>query len=370
MADNSAARPRPLDLKALSSALEAAGQPWEMAYTSITALEEDERVLRLGVPPRPELEDSAAVDAATAIAAKAENIGAPAAFDVRNVGGVSYDSPVKDQGGCGSCVAFGTAGTTEVVFRYSRRTTMPIDLSEAHLFYVYARGEGQNCSTGWWPDHALTHAKATGVTFEDYYPYVAGDQDGKTKINSDWPQRLAKVTDWANISSNALQMKEDISKYGAVTACFNVFQDFFSYRTGVYRHVTGTLAGGHCVILIGYDDAQSCWIARNSWGLGWGDSGYFRIGYGECGIESFQTCAVRGVTVSAWLPNQLITGLWSNEVDANLWAYGAQRGWLKLDSGSPVTSHAMASELAAAKALGRPVGLYENNGNVTQIYAW
>jgi len=30
----------------------------------------------------------------------------------------------------------------------------------------------------------------------------------------------------------------------------------------------------------------------------------------------------------------------------------------------------MLSELAAAKALGRPVGLYENNGSITQIYAW
>jgi C1A family cysteine protease len=359
-----------LDLKALSNALQDAGQPWEMAYTSITALDEDERRIRLGVPPRPELEETAEVDAAAATAAKAESVGAPAMFDVRNVNGVSYDTAVKDQGGCGSCVAFGTAAASEVVFRYSRRTTMPLDLSEAHLFYVHARSEGQTSATGWWPDRALTHAKATGVTFEDYYPYTAGDQDGKSKINPDWPNRLAKVTDWANISSNALQMKEDISRNGAVTACFNVYQDFFSYRSGVYRHITGRLAGGHCVVLIGYDDAQSCWIARNSWGLGWGDSGYFRIGYGQCGIESYQTCAVRGVSLGAWLPNQLVTGLWSNEYDANIWAHGAQRGWLKLDGVSPVTSHAMMSEIAAAKALGRPVGLFEDNGSVKQIYAW
>jgi C1A family cysteine protease len=371
MADSSErSQAQALDLKELSNALQGAGQPWEMAYTSITSLDEGERRIRLGVPPRPELEETAEADAAAALAARAESVGAPAAFDVRNVSGVSYDTAVKDQGGCGSCVAFGTAAATEVVFRYSRRTTMPLELSEAHLFYVYARSEGQTCSTGWWPDRALAHAKATGVTFEDYYPYTAGDQDGNSKINSDWPNRLAKVTDWANISGNALQMKEDISRYGAVTACFNVYQDFFSYRSGVYRHITGRLAGGHCVVLVGYDDAQSCWIARNSWGLGWGDSGYFRIGYGQCGIESYQTCAVRGVSLGAWLPNQLVTGLWSNEYDANIWAHGAQRGWLKLDGVSPVTSHAMMSELAAAKALGRPVGMFEDNGSVKQIYAW
>jgi len=124
------------------------------------------------------------------------------------------------------------------------------------------------------------------------------------------------------------------------------------------------------VVLIGYDDGQGCWIARNSWGAGWGDSGYFRIAYGECGIETFQTCAVYGVNLRAWLPDQQVVGLWSNEADANVWAYGAQRGWLKLDSGSPVTSHAMLSELAAAKALNRPVGMFEDAGTVKQIYAW
>ena len=134
--------------------------------------------------------------------------------------------------------------------------------------------------------------------------------------------------------------------------------------------MSGNLAGGHCVVLIGYDDGQGCWIARNSWGAGWGDSGYFRIAYGECGIETFQTCAVYGVNLRAWLPDQQVVGLWSNEADANVWAYGAQRGWLKLDSGSPVTSHAMLSELAAAKALNRPVGMFEDAGTVKQIYAW
>jgi C1A family cysteine protease len=369
MADQQGKPLQSLNLTALSSALEAAGQPWEMAYTSMTALDEDDRRIRLGVPERPELEGTEEVAAASAASATAESVGAPAAFDVRNVGGANFDSPVKDQGGCGSCVAFGTAGTMEVVFRFARRTTMPLDLSEAHLFYVYARSEGRNCGNGWWPVQALAHAKNTGVTFEDYYKYTAGDQDGSTKLNADWPNRVAKVTDWANITNNALLMKERIAAYGAVTACFNVYQDFFSYRSGVYKHITGDLAGGHCVVLIGYDDAAKCWIARNSWNSSWGDGGYFRIAYGECGIESFQTASVHGVNLRAWLPAQGVSGLWSNEFDANIWAYGAQRGWVKLDSTSPVTSHAMLSELAAAKGLNRQVSLFEDNGAIKQIYA-
>ncbi len=365
MADDSNT-PRSLDLRKLSAALQEQGRPWQMAENPITALEEQERRVRLGVPARPELQETALRASAVLSATSA---GAPAAFDVRNVDGVNYDTPVKDQGGCGSCVAFGAAALMEVVARYTRRITMPLDLSEAHLFYVHARSEGRNCGNGWWPDRALTHARDTGVTFEDYYPYTAGDQDGSA-LNADWPNRLARVASFENISNDAAKMKEHISTYGAVTACFNVFQDFFSYRSGVYRHVTGDLAGGHCVVLIGYDDAAGCWIGRNSWGPGWGDGGYFRIGYGECAIESYQTCSVTGVSLRAWLPDQEILGLWSNNADANVWAYGAQRGWVKLDGAHTGVGHVMLSDLAAAKALGRPVGMFEDNGSVKQIYAW
>ncbi len=168
------------------------------------------------------------------------------------------------------------------------------------------------------------------MTFENYYPYTPGEQD-YTGLNADWPNRIVKVTDWQYLNGNPAGMKEHISTYGAVTACLDVYRDFYSYGSGVYRHVTGKNVGGHCVSLVGYDDAQSCWIAKNSWGTGWGDGGFVRIAYGQCRIESYQTCGIRGTTVRAWLPNQQILGLWSNEYDTNTYAYASDRGWLKLD---------------------------------------
>jgi hypothetical protein len=44
--------------------------------------------------------------------------------------------------------------------------------------------------------------------------------------------------------------------------------------------------GNHAICVIGYDDTQNCWICKNSWGTGWGDSGFFKIAYGQCGIGS------------------------------------------------------------------------------------
>ena len=82
----------PIDLGQLRAEVEEAGAPWEVSFTSMTALEEEARVIRLGVPPSPgvdieTLEEGKEAAAAAAFQATAESIGAPVSFDLRNVGG-------------------------------------------------------------------------------------------------------------------------------------------------------------------------------------------------------------------------------------------------------------------------------------------
>ncbi|RLF25981.1 MAG: hypothetical protein DRN14_07665, partial [Thermoplasmata archaeon] len=46
----------------------------------------------------------------------------------------------------------------------------------------------------------------------------------------------------------------------------------------------GDYCGGHAVVIVGWNDADSCWICKNSWGTGWGESGWFRIKYNDSNI--------------------------------------------------------------------------------------
>jgi hypothetical protein len=40
-----------------------------------------------------------------------------------------------------------------------------------------------------------------------------------------------------------------------------------------------TQEGGHCVIMIGFDDTNQWFVCANSWGAGWGDRGCFYLPY-------------------------------------------------------------------------------------------
>lgn len=39
---------------------------------------------------------------------------------------------------------------------------------------------------------------------------------------------------------------------GLVAATFTVYQDFYSYRSGVYIHTSGSQVGGHAIKMLGF----------------------------------------------------------------------------------------------------------------------
>lgn len=209
----------------------------------------------------------------------------PAAFDYRNVGDKNYITSIRDQGGCGSCVAFGCIAAIEGTLSWQQKHNNPtLDLSEAQLFFCYGSTDGANCAKGYWPAQALPHCVNPGLVDEACFPYT--DHDQSCSLCADWKNRLTKIRSFQALGSPA-DMKGWISTKGPIVTAFDVYNDFFAYRSGVYKHVSGPLAGGHCVSIVGYDDAQKCWKCKNSWGPLWGEHGFFQIEYGDCRIDSW-----------------------------------------------------------------------------------
>ncbi|MGA7759801.1 MAG: C1 family peptidase [Ilumatobacteraceae bacterium] len=363
-----------LDLEQLERDLESAGMPWARAENSMTALTEDQRVLRLGVAPPPgEMTVEAAAHAfeegLSAVVPPGTDIGAPSKIDHRALNGNNYTTPVKNQGSCGSCVAFATVAVMETTYkRKSNQPSLAFDLSEAQMFYCHARSEGRTCANGWWPENAFKKARDIGITHDVHYPYTPGDQDC-SGLDANWQADMAKVVGYQKLTSPA-DMKNWLATHGSISGCFVVYQDFFSYSSGVYRHVSGEAAGGHCVEIIGYDDALGCWICKNSWGPNWGDSGYFKIAYGQCSIETWSgPWGLTNVSARQWRTNVKVTGLWANSADLNSWAYLSGVGWRKVCDDSRTVSETMLAQLTFAKAAGTSISALDDANELREIYA-
>jgi C1A family cysteine protease len=356
-----------LDLKSLQRTIAAEGAQWEAGSTEMTELSDEDFLLHLGAEPPP---DSASLfererSAASRLQAEGpEAPAAPASWDWRSQGGSNYLGEVRDQKSCGSCVAFGTIAAIEGTTRVTaKRPTLTVDLSEAHLFYCHGASEGRKCSNGWWPEQALEAVRSKGIVDEACFPYTPGDQ--ACRPCSDASSRLVKITSWRSLSSIA-EMKTWIAEKGPLIGCFTVYEDFRSYRSGVYRHVSGNQLGGHCIAVVGYSDAERAWIIRNSWGPGWAESGYGRIGYGEVGIDY----EMWGVVVSGEVPvdnvvtiqNALITGLWVNVDTTTSWAYVDQYGWRQLANMAFLTA-AAAARVARAKCT-----ITMKDDQITELY--
>merc|ERR1719226_217069 len=90
-------------------------------------------------------------------------------------------------------------------------------------------------------------------------------------------------------ASGEANIQSAIMAGGPMEVAFTVYSDFENYASGVYHHVSGSMAGGHAVKVVGWgvDNGTKYWKIANSWNPYWGEKGYFRIkrGNNEGGIE-------------------------------------------------------------------------------------
>jgi len=233
----------------------------------------------------------------------------PLRFDWRDRGVIG---PVTNQGWCGSCVSFATAGLVAAQAAIELGTT-DLDLSEADQHFNSSHGP--HC--GGWNNHdSLDQVRLRGITDEASFPYLSAfDSPPQVTDPSDpdslWraysrpePRRSFHAYTISNFTAHTGDDRLTyLSTVGPMICGFTVFQDFDAYAGGPYSHVWGEARGGHAVLVVGYDDVEGVWICRNSWGTGFGGpedpdrtgAGFFKLAYGECGIDNEPFYGCRGV---------------------------------------------------------------------------
>lgn len=253
----------------------------------------------LGVKPTPK-KDLKSIPVVT----HSKSLKLPKQFDARTAWSQCKTiGRILDQGHCGSCWAFGAVESLSD--RFCIHFGMNISLSVNDLLSCCGFLCGSGCDGGY-PINAWRYFVHHGVVTEECDPYFDATGCSHPGCEPAYPtpkcERKCKDKNelWRNskhfsvgayrINSDPDNIMAEIYKNGPVEVSFTVYEDFAHYKSGVYKHITGGVMGGHAVKLIGWgttDDGEDYWLLANQWNRSWGDDGLFMIrrGTNECGIE-------------------------------------------------------------------------------------
>lgn len=203
----------------------------------------------------------------------------PPSIDLRN-----QCPPVYDQGQLGSCTGNGIAAVMQ--FERMKQKLTP-DFIPSRLFIYYNERVIEhtvNSDSGAMIRDGIKSVAVQGDCPETEWPYDITKFTNKPTSKCYQDALKYKAVQYQRLVQNLNQMKGCLASGYPFVFGFTVYESFESQQvaqTGIVP-MPGTseqLMGGHCVVAVGYDDAQQRFIVRNSWGASWGIQGYCLMPY-------------------------------------------------------------------------------------------
>jgi len=231
---------------------------------------------------------------------KADLASYPARYDMRELGLLS---PVRDQGGYGTCWAHASLAAMESSARKAGLGGM--DLSEWHLSWYagnplnalppFAGSGTASLNSGGSPDRALgimSRGPLAGAPVAE----ASAAYGSSTPPNPQAPSLLAvkRAGEPGLIYKDLDMVKGLVQTFGALYVSTDANFAPSNYRSDTFAYRSSNTPAGHAVNIVGWDDnfpranfpsgnqpsGNGAWIVRNSWGMTqFGDNGYYYISY-------------------------------------------------------------------------------------------
>ncbi|CAJ0590397.1 unnamed protein product [Cylicocyclus nassatus] len=221
----------------------------------------------------------------------------PKEWDWRNVSGVNYCSPTRNQHipvYCGSCWVFGTTGALNDRFNIARKNRWPMTMvSPQEIIDCNGKGNCQGGEVG----NVLEYAKYHGLVEEGCNVYRATNGQlsqfqiailctvvvpvGPTAVSL-----LRIIPDTISLNMDRVSGREnmmaEIKRGGPIACSITCTPEFdYNYTGGVYKEKgEKVVEPNHIVSVTGWgvdEKGVEYWIVRNSWGEGWGEKGWYRV---------------------------------------------------------------------------------------------
>ncbi|CAF4032068.1 unnamed protein product, partial [Rotaria sordida] len=222
----------------------------------------------------------------------------PKTFDWRTK---TVVSPIKSQGGCGSCYAFASVAVLESVYAIKTNSKNVTEFSPQQI--VDCSNNGNSGCYGGLFQPTIEYFKEKGgkIATDASYPYVGRTdescrKDGINEID------LGQI-EYIDIPvGDEKQMAEVLINNGPIFIGLDADSELFMfYKSGVLKIdncPNDREDMDHAMVIVGYGYDEKLklpyWILKNSWGVKWGESGYLRLikdADNMCGIATMASYA-------------------------------------------------------------------------------
>jgi C1A family cysteine protease len=191
--------------------------------------------------------------------------------------------PVYDQGDLGSC----TGNAIAAAIQFERRKQNLSDLIPSRLFIYYNERQMEgtvNEDSGASVRDGIKSVAKLGVCPEGEWPYEI-ERFAERPPEACYANALAhRVVRYSRVPQAVAMMRSCLALGYPFVFGFTAYESFESAevaRSGIVQMPEpGEVAvGGHAVLAVGYQHGAQRLLVRNSWGLEWGQGGYFTIPY-------------------------------------------------------------------------------------------
>jgi hypothetical protein len=219
---------------------------------------------------------------------------------------LGHPLPIEDQSFIGACTAFGSGGAFEFASRKLGLTTASVSKLAQYFWTRALGGFPTNQDTGAYVRDTMRAFAQYGAALSSVYPYDPSryTQTPPQFVELDATKR--KALKYISVPVDVNTIKATLAAGYPVVIGFRVPQAFMSTRSdGMVSADMSSIVGGHCVLLVGYDDATGRFKIRNSWSTAWGDNGYAYILYSwlmALGDDFWMLSEVSGETVDPPAP--------------------------------------------------------------------